>query len=58
MEFPAVYQWGVSSVRIDASGLSDKDVDKFKIWGSDYPKEHPICGYWAIKSYGCWFGLP
>lgn len=48
---------GVSGVRIDASGLSDKDVDKFKIWGSDYPKEHPICGYWAIKSERMVVGL-
>jgi alpha-amylase len=39
------------------AGLSDSDVDKVKIWESDYPKEHPICGYWAIKSERYAIGL-
>ena len=29
-------------------GLSDNDIIKIKIWGSDFPKEYPICGYWNI----------
>lgn len=32
------------------AGLSDNDIYKIKIWESDYPKEFPICGYWAIPS--------
>lgn len=32
------------------AGLSQSDVDKIKIWESDYPKEFPICGYWPLKS--------
>lgn len=31
-------------------GMSNNDIFKIKIWSSDYPKEHPICGYWAISS--------
>jgi len=31
-------------------GLSDNDIFKIKIWSSDYPKEHPICGHWIIPS--------
>jgi len=31
-------------------GLSDDDIFKVKIWSSDYPKEHPVCGYWVIQS--------
>jgi len=31
-------------------GLSGGDVFKIKIWGSDYPKEFPICGNWNIDS--------
>ena len=33
-----------------AAGLSDSDVGKVKIWSSDYPKEFPICGWWAIPA--------
>lgn len=32
------------------AGLSDEDVNKIKIWQSDYPKEFPICGYWTVGS--------
>ena len=40
------YNYGASfEKKMKAAGLSDKNVDKFKIWGSDYQKEHPICGY-------------
>lgn len=31
-------------------GLSQNDINKVKIWSSDYPKEMPICGYWIIPS--------
>lgn len=36
--------------KMKAAGLSDSDVDKIKIWSSDYPKEFPICGYWETPS--------
>ena len=43
------YSYGTPFVnKLKAAGLSDGDVDKIKIWGSDYPKEFPICGYWEI----------
>ena len=43
------YSYGTPFVnKMKAAGLSDGDVDKIKIWGSDYPKEFPICGYWEI----------
>jgi len=32
------------------AGLSDDDINKVKIWSSDYPKEFPICGNWVIPS--------
>jgi alpha-amylase len=32
------------------SGLSDSDIQKVKIWQSDYPKEFPVCGYWPLPS--------
>lgn len=32
------------------AGLSNDDIYKIKIWSSDYPKEHPICGWWPIPS--------
>ena len=32
------------------SGLSESDINKIKIWESDYPKEFPICGNWVIPS--------
>jgi alpha-amylase len=39
------YNYGKSfENRLKAAGLSDVDVDKIKIWSSDYPKEFPICG--------------
>ena len=43
------YSYGQPFVdKMKAQGLSDDDIDKIKIWGSDYPKEFPICGYWEI----------
>ena len=43
------YSYGTPFVnKLKAAGLSDSDVLKIKIWGSDYPKEFPICGYWEI----------
>ena len=44
------YSYGQPFVdKMKAEGLSDDDIDKIKIWGSDYPKEFPICGYWEIS---------
>ena len=43
------YSYGSPFVdKMKKAGLSDDDVDKIKIWGADYPKEFPICGYWEI----------
>ena len=43
------YSFGKPFVnKMKAAGLSDGDILKIKIWGSDYPKEFPICGYWEI----------
>ena len=43
------YSYGAPFVnKLKAEGLSDGDVDKVKLWGSDYPKEFPLCGYWEI----------
>lgn len=33
---------------LSAAGLSSEDIQKVKIWSSDYPKEMPICGSWII----------
>ena len=39
------YSYGAPfTTKLKAAGLSDGDVDKIKIWRSDYPKEYPICG--------------
>jgi len=35
---------------LKAAGLSDSDVNKVKIWSSDYPKECPVCGWWAVPA--------
>ncbi len=32
------------------AGLSSDDIDKVKIWQSDYPKEFPVCGYWPLPA--------
>lgn len=32
------------------NGFSEHDISKVKIWSSDYPKEHPICGEWVIPA--------
>ena len=31
-------------------GLSYHDIYRIKIWGADYPKEFPICGWWNIDA--------
>ncbi|KAK6506766.1 hypothetical protein TWF481_005226 [Arthrobotrys musiformis] len=36
--------------QLSTVGFSQTDIDKTKIWSSDYPKEFPICGYWVIPS--------
>jgi alpha-amylase len=39
------YSFGVPFVtKMKAVGLSDSDIEKIKIWSSDYPKEYPVCG--------------
>ncbi len=35
---------GPFTSKMKAAGLSANDVNKIKIWRSDYPKEYPICG--------------
>ena len=43
------YSFGENFVnKMKEVGLSDNDTIKIKIWGSDYPKEFPICGWWNI----------
>ena len=38
------YSFGKPFIKkMKAVGLSDRDVLKIKIWGSDYPKDLPIC---------------
>ena len=44
------YSYGKPFIeKMKSAGLSDNDIIKIKIWGSDYPKEFPICGYWEIS---------
>ncbi|KAF3931211.1 Alpha-amylase [Dactylella cylindrospora] len=38
------------NTKLSGVGFSQTDIDKTKIWSSDYPKEHPICGSWIIPS--------
>lgn len=33
---------------LSKNGLSRQDIEKVKIWSSDYPKEFPICGRWIL----------
>jgi alpha-amylase len=33
---------------LSSNGISDTDIQKIKIWSSDYPKEMPICGSWIL----------
>eukprot|EP00742_Colponemidia_sp_Colp-10_P003716 GILJ01003955.1.p1 GENE.GILJ01003955.1~~GILJ01003955.1.p1 ORF type:complete len:647 (-),score=79.81 GILJ01003955.1:225-2165(-) len=48
---PGPYNFGQSFAEaLHKSGLSDSDVNKIKMWSSDYPKEFPICGSWVIPS--------
>ena len=45
------YSYGQAfASKMKAHGLSDNDVNKIKIWSSDYPKEFPICGYWETPA--------
>ena len=45
------YNFGFSFAnKMKEVGLTDDDIYKVKIWSSDYPKEHPVCGYWTIPS--------
>ncbi|KAI3642433.1 hypothetical protein MP228_011988 [Amoeboaphelidium protococcarum] len=36
--------------QMKANGLSDAEIEQVKIWSSDYPKEHPICGRWILPA--------
>lgn len=31
-----------------ANGISTADIEKLKIWSSDYPANYPICGTWVL----------
>lgn len=42
------YQYFTDALK--ARGFSEADINKVKIWSSDYPKEHPACGSWIIPS--------
>lgn len=45
------YNYGKSfDAKMKEVGLSDSDIYKIKIWSSDYPKEHPACGYWVVPA--------
>ncbi|CAG8952424.1 hypothetical protein HYFRA_00001171 [Hymenoscyphus fraxineus] len=33
---------------LSAQGFTSSEISQIKIWSSDYPKEHPICGNWQI----------
>lgn len=35
---------------LSSKGFTAAEVDQVKIWSSDYPKEHPICGSWVIPA--------
>jgi len=46
------YNFGVSfEKKLSAAGMSDSDVQKIKLWSSDYPKEYPICGQRLIPDH-------
>jgi alpha-amylase len=32
------------------AGLTSSEISKIKIWSSDFPKEHPVCGKWILPS--------
>ena len=52
------YSYGIPFVnKMKAVGLSDSDIEKIKIWGNDYPKEFPICGYYIIPASRFAIGL-
>ncbi|TFK22391.1 alpha amylase [Coprinopsis marcescibilis] len=36
--------------KLAAAGISSQDIQKVKIWSSDYPKEMPICGRWILPA--------
>ena len=56
--YDGFYSYGNNFVnKMKEVGLSDGDVYKIKIWGSDYPKEFPICGWWVIPSERFAIGL-
>lgn len=45
------YSYGVNLVNLlKKEGMSDKDIEKIKLWGNDYPKEFPICSSWVIPA--------
>jgi len=42
------YYTGLNN-ELAANGLSNDDINKIKIFASDYPKEFPICGSWVLS---------
>lgn len=42
--------YGYLTKALASHGLSKEDIDKIKIWSSDYPREHPVCGRWVLPS--------
>lgn len=39
------YNFGASfAKKLSDAGMSESDINKIKIWSSDFPKEYPICG--------------
>lgn len=39
------YNFGASfEKKLAAVGLTTDEINKIKIWSSDYPKEYPVCG--------------
>ncbi|TMW56820.1 hypothetical protein Poli38472_006830 [Pythium oligandrum] len=36
--------------RIKAQNISETDLQKLKIWSSDYPASHPACGSWLLPA--------
>ncbi|TMW56821.1 hypothetical protein Poli38472_006831 [Pythium oligandrum] len=36
--------------RYKSENISDADIEKIKIWSSDYPGYYPICGSWVLPA--------
>ncbi|EAU89161.2 alpha amylase [Coprinopsis cinerea okayama7 len=43
------YSWYTNfDNRLRANGFGNDDIQKVKIWSSDYPASMPICGHWIL----------